>query len=48
MHSMEEKEGDKEDNKEGKNKVTHIQQMIMGLSMEEIDEVQAFSDSKNF
>ena len=45
---MEEEKGDEEDNKEGKNKVTHIQQMIMGLSMEEIDEVQAFSDSKNF
>ena len=48
MHSIEEEKRDEEDNKEGKNKVTHIQQMIMGLSMEEIDEVQAFSDSKNF
>ena len=49
MHVIEEgKEGDKEDNEEGKNRVTHIQQMMMGLSMEEINKVRAFSDSKNF
>ena len=44
----EEEEGDEEDSEEGKNRVTHIQQMIMGLSMEEIDKVRAFSDLKNF
>ena len=46
MHNL--KEGDKEDNKEGKNRVAHIQQMMMGLSMEEIDKIWAFSDLKNF
>ena len=35
MRGMEE-EGNKEDNKEGKNRVTHIQQIIMCLSMEEL------------
>ena len=48
MHAMEEEEGDKEDNEEGKNRVAHIQQIIIGLSMEEIDKVRAFSNSKNF
>ena len=33
---------------EGKNRVAHIQQMMMGLSIEEIDEVRAFSNLKNF
>ena len=48
MHAMEEEERDKEDNKEEKNRVAHIQQIIIGLSMEEIDKVRAFSNSKNF
>ena len=47
VHNLEEK-GDKEDDKEGKNRVAHIQQMMMGLSMEEIDKIWAFSDLKNF
>ena len=49
MHTMEEEEErDEEDNKEGKNRVAHIQQMMIGLSMEKINDVQAFGDSKNF
>ena len=47
VHNLE-KEGDEEDMEEGKNRVAHIQQMIMSLSMEEIDKVWAFSDLKNF
>ena len=43
-----EEEGDEEDMEEGKNRVAHIQQMMMGLSIEEIDEVRAFSNLKNF
>ena len=48
-----EKEGEEaveedEDQEEGKHCVTHIQQMMMGLSMDEINEVRAFSNSKNF
>ena len=48
MHNLEEEEGDEKDMEEGKNRVTHIQQIMMGLSMEEIDKVRAFSNSKNF
>ena len=50
MHAIEEgeEEAEEEDREEGKHRVTHIQQMMMGLSMEEIDEVRAFSDLKNF
>ena len=36
------------DAEEGKHCVAHIQQMMMGLSMDEINEVRAFSNSKNF
>ena len=46
---MEEEEGgNEEDQEEGKQRVAHIQQMMMGLSMNEIEEVRAFSKSKNF
>ncbi|ETW77571.1 hypothetical protein HETIRDRAFT_326778 [Heterobasidion irregulare TC 32-1] len=49
MRAMEEEEGgDEEDQEEGKQRVAHIQQMMMGLSMDEIEEVRAFSESKNF
>ena len=51
MHAMEEGEEvaeEEEDREEGKHRVTHIQQMMMGLTMDEISEVRAFSDSKNF
>ena len=51
MHAKEEGEeevAEEEDWEKGKHRVTHIQQMIVGLSMEEIDEVWAFSNSKNF
>ena len=50
MCAMEEgEEGAKEEDiEEGKHRVAHIQQMMMGLGMEEINEVQAFSNSKNF
>ena len=37
IHNLEEE--DEEDMEEGKNRVAYIQQMIMGLSIEEIDEV---------
>ena len=50
MHIMEEgkKEvAEEEDREEGKHRVAHIQQMMIGLSMDEIEEV-AFSDLKNF
>ena len=43
-----EEEDDKEEQEEGKNLVAHIQQIMMGLSVQEVKEVQAFSDSKNF
>ena len=47
MQAMEEEEGgDQEDQEEGKQRVAHIQQIIMGLSMDEIEEVRAFSKSK--
>ncbi|ETW75033.1 hypothetical protein HETIRDRAFT_120455 [Heterobasidion irregulare TC 32-1] len=49
MRAMEEEEGgDEEDQEEGKQRVAYIQQMMMGLSMDEIEEVRAFSESKNF
>ena len=48
MHNLEEEEGDEKDMEEGKNRIIHIQQMMMGLSIEEIDKVWAFSNSKNF
>ena len=44
---MEEQE-DEEEQEEEKNCVAHIQQMMMGLSVEEVEEVRAFSNSKNF
>ena len=52
MHTIEEEEEEvveeEEDKEEGKHRVTHIQQMIMGLSMDKVNEVRAFSNSKNF
>ena len=43
----EEAEEDK-DQDEGKHRVAHIQQMMMGLSMDEVNEIRAFSEAKNF
>ena len=37
-----------QDQEEGKHQVAHIQQMIMGLSMDEINEIHTFSEVKNF
>ena len=37
-----------EDREEGKHCITHIQQMMMGLSMDEVNEIHAFSNTKNF
>ena len=37
-----------EDREEGKHCITHIQQMMMGLSMDEVNEIHAFSNAKNF
>ena len=37
-----------EDQEEGKHCVTHIQQMMMGLSMDEVNEIRTFNDLKNF
>ena len=37
-----------EDQEEGKHCVAHIQQMMMGLSMNEVNEIRAFSEVKNF
>ena len=50
MYAIEkgEEEAEEEDREEGKHRVAHIQQMMISLSIEEIDEVRAFSDSKNF
>ena len=37
-----------EDQDEGKHRVTHIQQMMMGLNMDEVNEICAYSEAKNF
>ena len=37
-----------EDREEGKHHVAHIQQMMMGLSMDEVNEIRTFSNVKNF
>ena len=48
MEEGKEEVAEEEDREKGKHRVTHIQQMMMGLSMDEIEEVRAFSDLKNF
>ena len=36
------------DQEEGKHRVAHIQQMMMGLNMDEVNEIRAYSEAKNF
>ena len=44
----EEVEEEDEDQEEGKHRVAHIQQMMMGLNMDEVNEIRAYSEAKNF
>ena len=39
VRSLDEEEEDEEEQEEEKNRVAHIQQMMMGLSVEEVEEV---------
>lgn len=37
-----------QDQEERKHRVAHIQQIMMGLSMDEVNEIRAFSEVKDF